>query len=115
MNALEGLKFALANFSTEKEFSFVYKLKTQIITEKEGRNNYHYFNKKSIFDLLKSSFKDNEVLSSINLINEFISQNNFSIKVKIKSPSHPLPGKAARGTTKTKVTQAISRQWQRKR
>lgn len=86
MNALEGLKFALANFSTEKEFSFVYKLKTKIITEKEGRNNYHYFNKKSIFDLLKSSFKDNEVLSSINLINEFISQNNFSIKVKIKSP-----------------------------
>jgi HJR/Mrr/RecB family endonuclease len=86
LNALEGLKFALANFSTEKEFSFVYKLKTKIITEKEGRNNYHYFNKKSIFDLLKSSFKDNEVLSSINLINEFISQNNFSIKVKIKSP-----------------------------
>ena len=93
MNALEGLKFSLENFSTEKEFSFVYKSKTKIITEKQENEYYtngyyleYYFNKVKVNNLLYQLFKENEIESSVNLINEYISQNDFSIKVKIKSP-----------------------------
>ena len=85
MNSLERLKFALENFSTEKEFSVVYKSKKKII-KKESYFTDYCLNKKSIYNSLHQLFEENEIESSVNLINEYISQNGFSIKVKIKSP-----------------------------
>ena len=85
LNSLERLKFALENFSTEKEFSVVYKSKKKII-KKESYFTDYCLNKKSIYNSLHQLFEENEIESSVNLINEYISQNGFSIKVKIKSP-----------------------------
>jgi restriction system protein len=91
LNSRESLKFTLEKFSTEKEFSFVYKVKTQIITRKKykyaaGDSTAYSHNEKEISGNRWDSFKikDNDRESFVNLFNEFISKNNSSIEVKIK-------------------------------
>jgi HJR/Mrr/RecB family endonuclease len=88
LNSLEALKFTLENFSTEKEFSLVYKVKTQIITTREffGHYNITFHNKKGelIGCLPSHSLEKNEIESFVNLFNELVSKNKSFIKIKIK-------------------------------